>query len=499
MSTMVGAAADGEQSREFSREAIQRLQNAMADIYNTQERAVPFLEGVGFPRARVPGWPQNGTPADYWNSIFQELDRGVMPNPYERFLTFARATYGSHRELSDLHTANVEPPLQPQDQQPPAPAGTCHVVAWLNAPEQRAELQAWLASHGLDPHVSWSTPTSVSYRVNQADADAVDSVMVDRRDLNWTVVEPGTPDYVLRYLSVQGPDGRRFRFSDVPSATTFGALAGELVGQYVEGGGPPGADQPTVVEQVRPEGPHRVDPESTLAEEGITEGDRLRVGFERRAAAVNPLDRTEALLRVMHQLEEYEETHPGFSVAANSPSLPTEYEIEFTQASFGPPKVRREQPPDISLHQLSVILPPDFPIEAPRVRWLTDIYHPNVWPTYDSDKLREKPYAHGIVCLGTLSESYQPSMEFGELCDTLVAIAGYRNYSVYVADTDPTGRPVIHGDFYDGDAAEWAVSPMGQERIYKIGGAPVFRALIGRPPRLGFEIERYEDEDEIAR
>ena len=51
-------------------------------------------------------------------------------------------------------------------------------------------------------------------------------------------------------------------------------------------------------------------------------------------------------------------------------------------------------------------------------------------------------------------------MDFGELCDTLVAIAGYRNYSVYVhGRRDPTGRPVLHGDFYDPDAAEWAVSP----------------------------------------
>jgi hypothetical protein len=48
---------------------------------------------------------------------------------------------------------------------------------------------------------------------------------------------------------------------------------------------------------------------------------------------------------------------------------------------------------------------------------------------------------------------------------------------------------VLRGDYFDRDAAEWAISQRGQERILKIGGAPVLRALTGRPARYGFEIE----------
>jgi hypothetical protein len=233
-----------------------------------------------------------------------------------------------------------------------------------------------------------------------------------------------------------------------------------------------------------------MNPDSTLAEEGITEGARLRVAFERRAASVNPLDRRGALFRVRNQLLEYAERNAGFVLVANSPALPTEYDIEFTQQGFGPREGAGRPPSDISVHQLSIVLLPDFPIVAPRVRWLSDVFHPNVFPTYESDKLRDKPYMRGVVCLGTLAESYQPSLDFGELCATLVDIAGYRNYSVAVPGVDPaTGRPVLQGDYYDEDAARWAWSREGQDRITGIGGAPKFRAFTGRPALLGIEID----------
>jgi hypothetical protein len=107
----------------------------------------------------------------------------------------------------------------------------------------------------------------------------------------------------------------------------------------------------------------------------------------------------------------------------------------------------------------------------------------------------------GIVCLGTLAESYVPSLDFGELCATLVDIAGFRNYSVWVPASDQvddrTGQPLLRGDFYDRDAASWTISPRGQERIVKIGGSPVLRGLSARPTRYGFEIEDVSELDVI--
>jgi ubiquitin-protein ligase len=291
---------------------------------------------------------------------------------------------------------------------------------------------------------------------------------------------------------VEGPDGRSFRFSDVPASSPVGSVGEELIDQYPEG--LPGSDQPLVIDKVAADGTgERANPDSTLHEEGITEGSRLRVGFQRRAAAVNPLDRRDALFRVLNQMQLYVDTQPGFTVWPNSPTLPTEYDIEFTQPSFGPPASYSEQPPDIELHQLSIVLGPDFPITAPRVRWLTEIYHPNVFPTYECGALTAREYMRGLVCLGALAESYQPSLDFTELCATLRDIAGYRNYSVFIpADdaVDPlTGQPLLQGDYYDGDAARWAISGAGQERIRKIGGAPVLRLMSAVQARYGFEIE----------
>ena len=159
----------------------------------------------------------------------------------------------------------------------------------------------WLAAQGFSPQEMWSTISAVSFRLNQADQNLVRERLVTRPDLGWTLVPPGQPDYLLRQLFVEGPDGRRFRLSDVPVQSTIGSVATEVVDQYPEG--LPGADRPTVVDHVGPDGAgRRTNPDNTLHEEGIRENDQLRVGFQ-RTAAVNPLDRRDALFGVLNQLQ----------------------------------------------------------------------------------------------------------------------------------------------------------------------------------------------------
>lgn len=515
--TAASPPGDGEEEPDiqFTQADLGRLLRALARIYSTEERALRFLASIRFNRELIPGWREGGTAMDFWSLIFEELDRGVMTAPYRQLLAAALETYATNDELLGLDqrysTAPARPaagaatPQTPAQQQAGTPAAeavqslppgaACRLVVWAGTQEREA-LEAWLAEQGLGPQTAWLTPTSASYLVNEAEPHSLERRMRDRPDLNWTIVAPGDPDYVIRYLSVQGPDGRSFRFNDVPSATPVGSVANELIDQYSDE--LPGGDQPTVVEHVGADGPRRMNPDNTLADERITEGARLRVGFERRAAGPNPLDRRDALFRARNQLLEYEETHPGFVLMPNSPALPTEYDIEFIRPSFGPPTNSDGGPVDISVHQLSIVLGADFPITAPTVRWLTAIFHPNIYPTYESETLRERPYARGLVCLGTLTESYQPSLDFGELCATLEDIAGYQNYTVYLpagAVDAATGRTLIQLDFFDRRAAEWAASAQGQERIAKIGGATVFKGLMGRPGRLGLEIDVDMDAD----
>lgn len=489
-----GSQPDHERDLLLGQGDVDVLQDELARLFSTEERALAFLRNVRYPTSLIPTFTDG---FQYWGAIFNDLANGVMPTPYRRLILAALRVYGSNEVLLRLlqgHEAAAVPdpraglPEEPGEQ-PEQP--TCHLVLRINSEDERASIESWLSEQGFAPQQSWSTQSAVSYRLNQRDQNVVRGRLVTRPDIGWTLVPPGQPDYLLRQLFVEGPDGRRFRFSDVPVQSTVGSVATEMVEQYPEG--LPGSDRPTVVDHVGADGTgRRTNPDNTLHEEGIGEGSRLRVGFQRTAAAVNPLDRRDALFGARNQLQEYVDAHPGFKVWSNSPALPTEYDIEFEQPSFGPPVSPGAQPTEISAHELSIVLGPEFPVTAPRVRWLSEIYHPNVFPTYDCEELRERDYLRGLVCLGALAESYQPSLHFGELCAMLRDIAAYRNYSVFVPaqdEVDPlTGQPVLRGDYYDRDAASWAISAEGQARIISMGGTPVLR-LSRKRARFGYEIE----------
>jgi hypothetical protein len=108
------------------------------------------------------------------------------------------------------------------------------------------------------------------------------------RDIGSVLVPPGQPDLLYRQLFVAGPDGQSFLFSDVPAASTAAAVASELAGRYRAG--MPGDSQFAVVDHVGDGGTgRRLDPDSTLHDEGVTEGSRLRVGFRRQAATDDPV------------------------------------------------------------------------------------------------------------------------------------------------------------------------------------------------------------------
>lgn len=273
----------------FTQGDIVVLLREISRIFSTEERALAFLRSIRYPRELIPTWGDGSTALDFWALIFDDLDRGVMAEPYQRLLRVAMAVYSTNSVLSELarkYSANAvvgvanssstnSLPPSGSTQEP-----TCHLVAWVDD-NKRADLSAWLADHGLDPQPAWLTPTSTSFQVNETDSHALDQLMRTRDDIPWVVVPPGSPDYVIRHLHVQGPDGRSFRFNDVPSSTPVGSVADELVAQYSNG--LPGGEQPTVVEHVGNSGQPRMNPDNTLAEEGVTEGSQLQVGFERRA------------------------------------------------------------------------------------------------------------------------------------------------------------------------------------------------------------------------
>jgi hypothetical protein len=121
-----------------------------------------------------------------------------------------------------------------------------------------------------------STNLVTLFRLGTSDEARVRRAMADS-DLAWTVAAPGQPSYLLSHLIVQGPDGRSFRFTDVPASTIVAGLAADTLAEY------PGQDiaRATVTDRVQTDGQgERLSPEATLDDAGVRDGDRLRIGFE---------------------------------------------------------------------------------------------------------------------------------------------------------------------------------------------------------------------------
>jgi hypothetical protein len=125
----------------------------------------------------------------------------------------------------------------------------------------------------------------VSFRLNQSDPNVVTASMQARPDLNWSVVPPGQPDYLLPRLSVEGPDGRSFRLIQVPSSLITSTVAQTVIDQYQYPEELTGGGSALVVDVVGPDGTgQRINPDMTLDEQAVTAGSRLRIGWQRRAA-----------------------------------------------------------------------------------------------------------------------------------------------------------------------------------------------------------------------
>ncbi|WP_405923578.1 effector-associated domain EAD1-containing protein [Streptomyces sp. NBC_00035] len=455
------------------------LLRAVASIYRDMDSARLLLDNIRFPASQLPGF---SSPINFWNEVFFQLEQGVLPTPFRLVLETVLQTYGYRDDLRELAEryglVAVEPEPESDGEDEDAPE-TCHVIVRAENEEEREGARRILMEAGQQPREVWSTPHAVSYQVAATEPGALRR-QLERTDLGWTVVPPGRPDYLLNLLYVQGPDGRQWRITDAPAAQTVGNVAAQVVGEYGAG---MDTSVPTVIDHEGPGGRRRrMNPDSTLDEEGVRDGDRMHVGFEATAGAANPLERQDALYRVRNQILDFAEQHTDFEVRVNSSTLPTTYELRFEHPSFGPPAGAGGGPVPVSRHAVLVQLGPDFPETAPYVFWETPIFHPNVFPNYECDLYRAHPESRGAVCLGAIAESYVPSLDFADVCQLLIDIAAYRNYGIEVeaGPIDARGEFATHANFFDPLAAMWARGDEGRQRIAEIGGSPEHRAMNGR-------------------
>lgn len=153
----------------------------------------------------------------------------------------------------------------------------------------------------------------------------------------------------------------------------------------------------------------------------------------------------------------------GFTLdAVDDLDFPARFVITFQAPGFGPPQDELARPADPiprDEHTVQIALPPDYPLGAPIITWLTPVFHPNI--------------TDGSVCLPFDG----PDLEAA--CQAIIDLTAYRNYEVRPEDFGGSG-------FLNLAAAAWAISAAGQDQIVRRGGVP---PETRRAPRAVFSIE----------
>ncbi len=250
-------------------------------------------------------------------------------------------------------------------------------------------------------------------------------------------------------LYIESPDGERFE-CEVPADTELSTLAADFFDSRSwptrDGRG---RGQRAVVELVDPENPDRTKRlrgEQSVEDAGLWDGAVLRVFPESIAGRVDERDRVRALVADHQEIIDLVEWNPHVKFEANLDHAPFKYTLTLDYRSFESLQEDGHTPRIVTGHRAEIVLGARYPRRAPRVQWLTRIFHPNI---RTSD---------GAVCLGVLMERYQPGMGLARLVTMLAEMVQWRNFDM----TSPLNK----------DAAEWAANPEHWPYIVDIGGSP---------------------------
>ncbi|MFJ8082664.1 ubiquitin-conjugating enzyme E2 [Streptomyces sp. NPDC096205] len=442
-----------------------------------------ILRSIGFPEGHLPNVELSAR--YYWTEIRRLIEAGVMVDG-EALL--ARAVHTEYPG-NPVFLAAVEalepvtaPPQPSRAEQPTAAAPTqgpaaqaqpqaaesgsyptlvfvcsTHHAAFIEEVRRldpRAEL--FFVSQGEGAQVG-QIALSLTYELSQLQLDEVRRRLVAagaQPDLEVLQEVYDHRPYLLEELRVHGPDQQPYDLAGVPSITPVRDIAAAVLAHYE---GRMGRRPRTVVDHQQPDGTfHRLDPAQSLHAAGVRDGDTLSVYPE--ATAGHAELRMQAILRVREDMHRYAHSHEDFEIVdMDDPEFPTDYEIRFTATGLRLPEHASPdafpRPERQNRHNVLIWLGEHFPLTAPKVAWLSPVFHPNIKgpdPAY--------PDAEGAVCLGVLAESYRPTLDFGQLCQLLVDMAGYRTYEI----RDPF-NPI---------AAAWALTEEGRAMIEDIGGKP---------------------------
>ena len=273
-------------------------------------------------------------------------------------------------------------------------------------------------------------------------------------------------------IYIESPDGQRFE-CEVPSTIQLSKLAADF---FEERSWPKrdnkGRMQRAVVDLVDPESPartKRLRGEQTIAESGLFNGAILRVFPESIAGAVDEHSRLTSLAGDLNEITVLTgwNKHIKFEAENYFNNYPSIYKVSMDYPSFIRLRDDGHTPVISTDHRCEIELGAGYPRDAPRVKWLTPIFHPNISPDT------------GRVCLGVIMDMYLPSLGLGRLVNLLAEMIQWRNFDAM--------------NCFNVRAGKWAVDPEHWEYIYQIGGSPfqgpvqeLLDSIVNDQPRINF-------------
>jgi ubiquitin-protein ligase len=233
----------------------------------------------------------------------------------------------------------------------------------------------------------------------------------------------------------------------VPKDTLLKDLSTEFFEDiYQEPRDQQGFQKRAVAELVDPKNPDRtkrLNADATIDELGLWDGAILRIFPESIAGMISDHRRVSTLVADHKNLEELRRSNPKIDFIPNTSHAPSKYKIIFLETGIC--GIRENGTPMTSdRHEIEIELGPNYPGEAPKVKWKTAIFHPNISPKT------------GNVCLGVLGDSYLPGLGLARLVLMLFEMLQFRNYDI--------DSP------FNEKAAEWAKEKAHHKHIIAIGG-----------------------------
>ena len=450
----------------------------MAELYFDEPAARSLLLQIGFPAHRLPPFE---SAARFWREALRALEIGVIADGTRYLIAAAADRFPGNKEVQALHAkltgAATEGTSTLEETTSEGSIPTLMLIG-ANLPEEFLQvIREQLGSDAVDLlyvskeqcAVQIPDPGDNAARLQQQLQEIMQTYAADAK-LQVIYEKPNFRPYLYSGLTVFGPDTTPYLLQSVPATLTPRDIAAAIVQETRAMNDGWGGPVSTVIDAETDSGPERLDPDKSLHENKVKDKGKLRVGTKvpggGPSGSARLATRAEGQQRLLAQIREYGRVNPAFEIVyLDDSELPSRIVVEFMARGFASPENLEEflagsermsrdeydalpfetlEPVPIRHHRLTIELPPLFPASPPFIIWNTPIFHPNIWPG------KRPGYRAGTVFLPQLAEGYEPTLNFADLCQTLVAMASYHEYDAQL--------------FPDLPAARWALGRFGRAR-----------------------------------